>query len=86
MKKLFFVILMAMIIGCGPSQISPLEGPLDKPSGVPIDYGNGVYFFPVYNAEFGTQLSFFLKDTSVRVLAISGNEGSTGYWVVVEKK
>lgn len=56
----------------------------------PVNYGNGVYYFPVINAEFANSLSAFLKEHgNVTIVTIAGDGTGAygydkGYFVVIK--
>lgn len=58
----------------------------------PIDYGNGVLYFPCVESKFANSLSdYLLANPSLRVDAISGDGTGgygydLGYFVVIEKR
>lgn len=61
----------------------------------PIDYGNGVYYFPCTGRVFAIALSKFKTDTSIVITSVATDvngsfsgisNGSEGYFVTVEKR
>jgi len=58
----------------------------------PIDYGNGVLYFPDTEAEFANSLSAYLeRNPDMIVVAIAGDDNKgygadEGYFVIVEKR
>lgn len=55
-------------------------------AGTPLDYGNGVYYFPFTEADFGNALSAYLEQNpETRPSSIVPDKDHTyvrGYWVV----
>jgi hypothetical protein len=57
----------------------------------PLDYGNGVYYFPIVSAEFGNSLSAFIKQhPEMEMLSIAptdeGYQSIHGYFVIFKNK
>jgi len=60
-------------------------------SGRPIDYGNGVFFFPCVGRIFAIALSDFLKDGKKKVVSMTadGSAGcgaDRGFFVFIKEK
>jgi len=92
MACLMCLFIICMSAGCildtnGIPQSMELATPTDIVQ--PIDYGNGVLYFPCTNAVFGNSLSAYLDSHIARVQAVSndgtwGSGATGGYWVVVK--
>ncbi|MFA5013265.1 MAG: hypothetical protein WC520_01735 [Candidatus Paceibacterota bacterium] len=100
MKKFFgigivaIILLAALCIGC--TDKSPANSPansnnvLASPLGGAPYYGNGVYYFPFTDANFGNQLAGVLKQrVELKILAsaldVEGSGVEHGYWIIFQE-
>ncbi|NTW13892.1 MAG: hypothetical protein HGA31_02580 [Candidatus Moranbacteria bacterium] len=93
-----FVLLAGLslsLVGCNADKYAESAANVGKPAtktAAIIDYGNGVYYFPHTEADFGNALSKFRKDhPELRQTTAVGNgtggAGSDiGYFVTFEKR
>ena len=95
MKKLIIAIILITVVffiaGCSIAQNPENVGKTNEII-MPIDYGNGVYYFSCRAAKFGNSLSFFIKQNPSLKFAGMAGDGTgiygldIGYWVIFEKK
>jgi hypothetical protein len=82
----YLLLVMALAIsGCDPAANPKNVG---KDGILPVDYKNGVYYFPCNNSTFGNSLSQFIeshKDLEVTAIAFKDYSGQ-GYFVVTKQK
>jgi hypothetical protein len=94
MKKLFLAIFVIAIfaVSCTADvkRTYKMETTKKVETVVPINYGNGVYYFRCTNNTFAKSLSLFLSDSTKKVKAVAGdgtgvNGYNEGFFVIVEK-
>lgn len=97
MKKIVVILVMiaigiVAIGGCSPSNNANDPKNVGISASAPVNYGNGVYYFPVTKANFANALSGFLRDhpeMKVSAIAGDGDHGygiDQGYFVIFEKR
>ena len=79
MKNLvLFMTVLLLACGC-EKRASDLNAIAVETVVAPIDYGNGVYYIPATEAQFGKSLSHFIgTNTNKEIVSIAG-DGSGGY-------
>jgi hypothetical protein len=79
MKKLLVAAAacsLLLLAGCGDASDPDNVG---ASSCAPVDYYNGVYYFPCHQADFGNALSSFIRSNpGMTVQAVTG-DGTGGY-------
>lgn len=83
----FVAILSFVSLGCEFENSAGNSANVGRVSGVPISYGNGVYYFPHTEARFSNALSSFLGTNDCNVEAMTGDGtgaygADIGYFVV----
>ncbi|MBI4991730.1 MAG: hypothetical protein HZB99_00740 [Candidatus Harrisonbacteria bacterium] len=87
-RAVFPLLAVALLAACDAAK-DPNN--IKKSGCTPLDYGNGVYYFPCIEANFANALSTFLKNfPMMEVSAMTGNGNGSyghnmGYFVVVRK-
>ena len=87
MKNLILILIFGtLLVSCDTAS----DGPKKAVVCSPVDYGNGVYYFPCMQEDFAISLSVFLADSSLIFKGMTGNGKGVygedlGYFVVVEK-
>lgn len=89
------IVFLAILIGVmyyfyslgSPSNVENIKSATVK---MPVDYGNGVYYFRATSSDFAKSMSEFIGRTNATVLAISGDGNcgygaDCGYFVVVQR-
>jgi len=94
MLLFLIVFLVGIIIGCNynnPSDRDDIENAITMMN--PINYGNGVYYFPVTGSTFGKSLSYFIEKNKdkLELVSISADDSNkygytSGYFVVFKEK
>lgn len=88
-------IVLGIFAGCVNDPINPanvVNGNEDGLISRVVDYGNGVYYFPMTNADFGNALSSFIeKHPELELVAVTENGTGfngydLGYFVVFQER
>lgn len=90
--RLLSILLVLFYVGCDSPAADPKKVVTNAEVSAVVDYGEGVYYFPYVQQNFGNALASFLhKNPSLQVSAIAG-EGAgidgidVGYFVVCRTK
>lgn len=92
MKKFFLVVLACLsllVAGCDSAR-NPKN--VKRVVTSEINYGNGVYYFPYTESDFGNALSSFIQEHPEYEVVSMASNGTTaygvnqGYFVIVKKK
>ena len=76
---------VATVVGCNPAANNSSVSS-------PVDYGNGVYYFPVVDRHFGNALSAFIgARPELELVALTGNDAglygsNVGHFAVFRQK
>lgn len=96
--SLFAVVCMAICLaGCendanDPRNVETNSNSAEARAAGVVCYGNGVYYFPCYGANFGNTLSKFIKDNPELQFVDATGDGTAvhgfdkGYFVVFREK
>jgi len=77
--RLLSILLVLFCVSCDSPAADPKKVVTNAEISSVVDYGEGVYYFPYIQQNFGNALASFLrKNPSLQVTAIAGN-GALGY-------
>jgi hypothetical protein len=85
------ILAVALFTACDPVASDP-EAISKVTVMTPLNYGNGVYYFPCWEAQFGKSLSDFIdRNPNLEFVSMAPNDRvshgyTTGYFVVFREK
>ena len=88
-----FALACALLAGCGPQPRDEKNVGINTATSCPpVNYQNGVYYFPCNMATFANAVSDFVeKNKNLRIVAVTGDETAghgtdQGYFVFAEER